>query len=497
MNDASSLATALAQAPAGATIALDAGSYGAISINKNVTLIGRCAQKVVFKGSDLRGIYIVNNLKVHLQSLTVDGFGGGVVAAYGPSVSLSKVVIENSSIGLVVGQASADISNSVIVGQPATSPTATSASGGIEVSLGGKVTASDVEVRNSDGLNAYDDGTTVDLERSVLSYTGPDKAARLVDAFAGAKVTINESSLDARASGWLIGGRALPSIQYPTPPQPASIDVTASVFRQSGANEHRGLATLTDGARASFTGTTLHHQSYTALQVGNGASATLVDSAITTEPVYDTYRSALFVTQAGSATLTGVAIVDAYQNALLVGHPGSSLKLSKSLVLGTEFRGPGPEAQLGGAALAVGAGDGAQLDVTDSTISATPQYALYGESKSHIQVSGSLIDQTTEAPQKAGGDGVVLIDDSQLSMKNSMVRSSSESGMAVANATAKVEGTAFVENAAVLQLNGATLSQTPADQAAPRQVLFLDNRLFKNDKFQRTGTSPLIAAGLP
>jgi hypothetical protein len=163
----SELESKLASLPAGSTIALDTGVYSAITVEKDVKLVGRCAEKVRVRGPGQRGIYIVGELTVSVHSLGIEGFDGGLVAAYGPTVTASKIVFSGNAISVVAGESTVTVEKSVLEGA------------GASAQLAAKLTLSEVEIRDaSPAISAYEDDTELTLRRSVAHYAGESASAR-------------------------------------------------------------------------------------------------------------------------------------------------------------------------------------------------------------------------------------------------------------------------------------------------------------------------------
>jgi hypothetical protein len=481
--DATSLDEALASAPSGATIALESGEYDAVTLTKDVTLVGRCPESVIFRGPGQRGIFLQSGLEVTLRSLTVDGFQGGVVASYGPTVSLAQVVLSNNDLGIVAGEATADVRDSVIIGRDEDDQPGAA----VSALIGATVTVADVEVRGFEtAVSSFDPGSLVRMERSVASYVGPNESSRLVVAYVGAEVEIVDSALHARSGGQIAAGRKL-GTPGDDPPPPATVRVTGSELRQTGENRARGLVLVSDDAHVDLDDTTIHHQSYFAVQVG-AATLAMRRSVITTDPTFDVYRSGVFATLGATAELDSVAIISAYQNALLAAHPGSRMIIRDSLVQGTEFRGPGPNAEFGGSALAIAAGDGAEIVFERSALDRNQQFAVFAEALARVQITASLIDRNLPADDGGFGEGIVISEDARLSISGSMVRRSADAAIAVAHAAGSVDDTVFLGNGVVVHLDGAALrEESAAPEAAPGELLFRDNVLFGNTTFQREG----------
>lgn len=94
----SSLASAVAAAPTGATIAIEAGRYPvALTPPRAVTLAGRCPGQVFLDGSAATEGVLANGIKgVKVSGLTLSGHRVGAKALNGGTLELTDVVVEGS-----------------------------------------------------------------------------------------------------------------------------------------------------------------------------------------------------------------------------------------------------------------------------------------------------------------------------------------------------------------------------------------------------------------
>ncbi len=370
----STIAAALAMVPEGGTIAIDAGTYSeSVTLTQNVHLVGRCAATVIVDASGLRGVFASGFFSAELQSFTVNGGSGGIVAA-GTNITASNMILLNNQIAVLAGYGgSVKLSSSLIDGGGQAN-SATSEDGAVTVSGGSQATLTDVEIRNfSPAVTAYQASSSVTLSRSLVSYMGPEASTSLVTAWTGSSVTVEESALSTLQAGLVYVGAALPGMSG----DPASITFTSSELTQSGYNRQDISVAIGAGATAAFDQTTVHYQSSIGVFVSDqGSSAKLTGCALRGDPTFDVIREALEVGMGASAEIDDSAVVGAIQTALLVGDSGSSLTLQRDLVQGTTFVGPGPNSRLMGSGIAVGAGGETRLTMTDTSLVQNQQFGL-------------------------------------------------------------------------------------------------------------------------
>lgn len=100
-----SLAAAVAAAPAGSVIAVDAGTYSeAIAFSKDLTIIGRCAAQVTLLGGGgaIGGVEVSGGADAMIARMTIQGHQPGVAAASGSTLRVEEsLVISNREVGVV------------------------------------------------------------------------------------------------------------------------------------------------------------------------------------------------------------------------------------------------------------------------------------------------------------------------------------------------------------------------------------------------------------
>ncbi len=472
---------ALKMVPPNGTIAVDAGEYAEdVVISSDVHLVGKCASKTVIRSAGVRGVDVRGELQVSLRSLTLAGAKAALVAAYGAHVQVSRCLIEGTLIAVLSGEDSTVTIAESAIDQEAGAG-APPGGGGVVVLRGGHADLGEVEIRNvTPAITAYDDGSTLALRQSIASYIGPNAKSDLVSAWSGGKVVVDGSVLATREAPLLMVGAIDPNAAGMTNPNPkaAQISISGSEISQSGFNRQAILIKVAAGGGLNIAETTVHHQSVIGMAVGEaGSSLSMKASVVRGEPTDDVARAALDVLRGGAADLDGVAIVAAIQNAVTVGHVGSRLTLTRSLVTGTSFRGPGPNAELGGSGIAVGVGEQASLTIRESSIVANQQFALYVGNGSAADVSGTLIDDTT-LPEGVTRAGAVTVEEGgRLSMDQCLVRKSADAALAFGGGGSVVGRTTLSGNTVAVNAVKSLIVERPDAPAAPvanKVILFAD-----------------------
>ena len=240
VHDDASLKSALASVGDGSTIALDSGTYGGIEVPadfRTLHLVGRCADKVKIKGGATgRGVYVTSIVKVSLESMTIEGFEGGIVAAWGADVTASKIVVRDARLGLSAGGDAAKLSvkDSVVeMTRPAPAGTPGNA---VSAQKTGAVTLESSDVRGYDTfVSAYEAGTKVVARRSVFTYAGSVTNTSKVMALASCDITFEESALRFRSGRFAFVARDLPGIAATTTSAGGNLHFKSSTVTHAGA----------------------------------------------------------------------------------------------------------------------------------------------------------------------------------------------------------------------------------------------------------------------
>ncbi|MBI3184380.1 MAG: hypothetical protein HYZ28_19780 [Myxococcales bacterium] len=205
------LAAALAAAPAGAVVAVEAGSYTeSLEVSRAVSLIGRCAAQVVLLGAAGTGSPGVNISagKALLRGFTLKGHFNGANLRSSTELELSEVVLESNQIsGVRVGAGAHLVLRDSVV-RDGVDP-----AGNWGLGLYGEKGAS-LEVsstalaRNRRAGVVLQEGTTGLLEGVVVRQTSPrsdGSNGNGVVVVSGAKLTLRRSALlGNRESGLLV-----------------------------------------------------------------------------------------------------------------------------------------------------------------------------------------------------------------------------------------------------------------------------------------------------
>jgi hypothetical protein len=470
------LAQALSNAPEGALIALDRGDYGALTIGKDVRLVGRCAEQVVMRGplaTDPKVVGLaIDHAKVELHSLTITGFGIGIDAQSGANVTLDRVVVSDNhgAIRVVNSTSTFTATRSVIEG-PSPDRQIEDAIG-LSAFYGAHVTLDGVDVRQVNWpLSAYSVGTEFLVRRSLVSFEQKPPFAAGLDAWRGAHARVEESAFFTTSGRLVAVGRVTPS----TPPSeqdapPANVEVVRSVLVQSGLprDEHSAID-IWQGATLSFEDSTIRHQSYTAIGVSDATSnVKLLRSVIASEPAPAPNRSAVIVQDGGLVELDASALVGAQQIALNANGTNSSLVVNRSLVTGTVQRFLGDFSFPGGTGQAIAVAESASLSMQQSAVVDSEGVGIFGVSGARLHLGRSLVDLTKAPPNAPLGVGILLVG-AALEMDTSTVRRNADTALAFDASAGLITGSFLYENAIGVRTSGGT--ELVEASAAPAAIV--------------------------
>ncbi|MBX3188815.1 MAG: hypothetical protein KF819_17485 [Labilithrix sp.] len=471
VTDDASLAAALANARAGSTIALDSGTYAGFEVPRDLSIVGRCASKVILKGGGQRGVFVTDVKKVSLRSLTIEGFTAGIVASWGAEVTATKIIVRNAQLGITSGEAKVHVSKSVLE--------ATGKSGSaLNAQQGGALVFEDGEIRGYTTVSsAYDKGTELALRRSVARYEGNTPSATLFMTFSDAHNLVDESAVLFRGAVLALTGRDLPGIEATAGAKGGHLEMKRSTVRQSGVELDRPLSKIIEGGRVTWDETTLEHQSVSAVMTGDaGSLLTSKGSVIRGLAPNNGMRNAIWALRGGLAEVDGTAIVNAQENALVSANEGSRLQVTRSLVSETLPGMSMTDPEFGAAGIGLLVMDGATATFDSSAIVYSRNLAVLAAQNGQLAMSKSIVDFTRVGPEMNGGSAVASFD-ARVTIDGSFVRKSQDAALVFVGGDGIVKHTRFVGNPVGVHLGEAHIVDAPADPstAAPGELVFFAN----------------------
>jgi hypothetical protein len=469
------LAEALAHARAGDTIAVDDGEHEAAPIAVSVRIVGRSAATTALHGTDF-GFRIAAGLDVRFTSVAFTGASKvALLVDKKARVALDRVYIHGESDAVIAGNGGALTATRSVFEGPATSPRA-AATSGMYVTYGGQASLRDVEIRGfQSSLYAESKGSTLSVARSVIHEqralgANPAELGQ-IGAFLGAKVTIDESHVEAEPGRIAaVGARRLDGMADPTSPgdPPAALVITRSSLVHALVPREAGSALdAFDGAVIELDGVTLAHETYAAVGLSGGASVALRRSVVLAGASAANARSAIVIDN-GSATLDASAIIGSTQFAIVVTKGAASLE--GSLILGNrEVARTDPRAFLGGAQ-AIALGPTAQLTTRDSALIGNEGTTI-SLTKATAKLDATLVAGTVPT-RLAGVSCALLGTDSVIAIQGSSI-ANNPVGLALSGGRALVRESAVADHREAFRLEGVTLvvTEDASVEAGPSQVV--------------------------
>jgi hypothetical protein len=442
VHDDAELQSALTTVKNGATIALDAGSYGGIEVPARITslnLVGRCAETVKVSGGSTRGLYVADQGKVTVSSMTFDGFDGAIVAAGGAQVTASKIVARNSEVR----------------GYPTLTQTS-------------------------------ETGTKITVRRSSMTDLGAGRKDARVLVLAGSETIFEESAVRFTSGQFAFVGRESADVPRTANTGAGSLRMTSSTVSHTGAEVETPLSQVMKGAQVVLEGTTIEHRTLFAWAVREASSTlTATDSVIRSPSKTSSLRGAVWIDEGGVANLEATAIINAQQHAILVSRQGH-LDLKSSLVQDTLPGLTVADPKFGALGVAVAVASDASATVEASTLLRSSNYSVLAAGNAQVELRRTFIGGTSRSPEGRGGVGVGAFVGTHLLMEESLVRESEYAAFVFADADSvgAVRRTHCVNNPFGVVISEVTVVDATDDAQSPEAGQLL---MFQN-VFEGTGT---------
>ena len=492
VHGAAELVAALGRVPAGGTIALDAGTYNAIEIKKNIHLVGRCVSKVMFEGTGgVQGILVrTPKVTVSVRGITITGFNGGVVAANGATIDLADVAILASPYGIVGTAATVRGDGVVLEGPPATGPHAGQGLLAVTSDKGAEVTLANADIREYAGAIRSTDRGRATLRRSLVSsYSNLPESKHLFGSYSDGHVTIEESGVYIRQSKgtFAIVGRTFETVVQDKNPRPGRLRFVSSELSKADFDDAGWIFGVHEGARVELENTTVVHRADAAFDVRDAETTlSLKDSAILSTTQEGVAHTAVTVFSGAAAELEGVAIVSPSSSAIFVADLGSRVSFARSLVTGMHS---------GAGTSSLVADRACSISVDGSAIMDSDGYALIGNAASKITISTSIFDGS------GVGLGVAITATSSLAMNGSIVRKHGDAALTfVLGARGTVSDSLFYDNKVAVHLDGSRILEA-AEGVVPvlgeGEVVFQRNTFTNNAEYLSTTPTTLLVRGEP
>lgn len=474
------LEDAIASASKGDTIAIDRGTYGAVRIARDVTLVGRCAREVALeaKSADEDGIRIEGAHAVSVRSLTLRGFGFALWAGGGTKLSVERAVLAENLVGAwITEDAELDLRQSLVD----VSRAPAIMGDGVIVARGGKATVADTELREVRvAIDAYGQGTRATAKHIVVEERSPEESA-LVVASQGAEVTIEDSRLEAEAR--FLGAAQAIDPREPKKSAPASLRIARSELVRTLPTNASGFD-VHGGSSLALEDSTLATRARVGISSDDAAKLSILRSVIRPVDRRDPSRgevgAAVVINDGVTLDLDRSAIIGSAQSAILASR-GCRVRLAGSLVTGTwEFERTGfDERMASGQAISL-SGD-AVLDLRDSALVDNAGAAVWmGGDDASVTMKRATIAVTRDVGAVAG----LVAWGGTLDVEESLFHGIPDTALALGSPSGVVAGTIVSRSAVAFRMMGDTRVVRAEDEArrpGAGEVVVRDNVLVETD----------------
>jgi hypothetical protein len=540
------LDAALAAAPPNAVIAVESGAYsGQIIPTNSVSIIGRCAEKVVFTSTDPTASAIelgpANNTW-SISGITLTNYHGAV-SVLGGSATLDSIVVDgNHYAGVVVGNSGTKVTlkNSVVRG---TRMGATdNAAFGLYIGYAAQVTVDDTAFADNDYINVGLSGQTtpnakLTLTSSVVRSAHPAGAGNGFGwgIYGSLKVSIDVeqsaiignqgfgvnmySTAASNAGSAVVNGSLIKGTTYDPVNKVgigfeaggSSVDIESSTVTDNNVSDVYGSGTTVKIANSTLGGTsstdpnvlgpvglvlydttaTLTSDAIVSTRTGadfQGTSTVEMDNSLVSGTQLDStgyYVNGTYVgvgiTVESKATLTSVG------SAILGVHTAGILStgnttLTNLLVRGTRAGGDGA----GGRALS--AENNSTMTVSASAFIDNSETGI-AVASSALTIDDSLVDKTSFDPSNEFGIGILLVSPTAIAtIGTTTLRGGAGPALAVSAGGATVSKSMIIDNAVGIYVqDGSSLVQGDGS-GDPKAVAISSDTVF-------TGNTTRIASG--
>lgn len=461
---------AVAAAPAGATIAIEEGTYtGTVTLPRAVTLAGRCAARVTLRGGDVStpGVEVTRKIKASVRGLTITSFEVGVSANAGVEMALDDLVLEgNRRLGILA----ADAGTRVTARGLAVRKTLPDASGrfghGVAAGFESEVTVEDSAITSSGemGAGAQRDARLT-LARSIVAGVSQRAGNRAfgwgVGAQTGGQVTVRESAVLDTFGGGVVAAAASDDGAISVRVERSHVaDVRPGPDSAGGAIASCVLAQ--GKVEIEITGTTCVRPALTGFFANRGAEMTVTSSVVrgvVGDP--DEAIGGVLGDSASTLTVTRTAVVDGGAGGIVASGrlEASDVYVSKVRGVGIAVRGAatiagavvsdlarsvdGAESSASASIIALAGGT---IDARDVIVRRSEALGVLATASAKVSLQRAAISDTKPADDD-GGIAVVAADGAELSLTDAAILRASDTAVHVTGpgAVASLRGVSVVD----------------------------------------------------
>jgi hypothetical protein len=469
---------------AGDVIAIDSGTYHeSAQFDRAVTVVGRCAEKVILDGTGLPDPGLIVDAKLVASGLTLRKFSVAIQLSAG--LELADSVLEDNTDAGIYSEGSAivaKVSRSVIRN---TAPGTLETAFGIDLALGTSLEISESALVGNQGAGIIvTPGSKVAMTASVVKDN-------TLDSQGAGGYGINGQGGDATITGSAFVGNADTGIRaYKN----GTFTVDRTVVRGTRPGSlGRGYGMVaSNGGKLTATNVVVAETEGVGV-VSEAGTLTITDGVVRAQKSNTKdkdFGDGAYVFNAGSLNLTRVAILDNARTGASVFDAKTEASFDHVLIAGGK---PVPDGSMG---LGIVSAFGAHATVDSTLILQNHHTGIYLFENATLDLTKSAIrDTTPELAREPLGHGVLVTDSTHVVIRDSEIRRSAAVGVALANTPAVIANTVIADNAVGIHVqDGSTLVQVDAPPDAPSGLdvdVTTDTRFEGNATRVGSGTIPL------
>jgi len=469
-------------------VAIEAGEYEeTLNITRNITLVGRCAARVVLRSEGaLFGIDVTADAT--LRGVTLRDHQICAAVFYGASLRIVDSLVEDClerGVGVEGAGARLQLERSVIRGTQSVNSTASDGYA-VQAVLGASVELVDSALIGNVGAAVLlaEPGTSGTFTSSVIRDTQPNRHGELgfaINALPGTDVTVagsvlannHRAAINASGSHVVVQDSVLRDTTYPEGHDSAfgiiaygqaSVEVrSTSLARNHGA----GATVLESGTMLLF------------------EDSVVLDSA---PDRFDDLGSGLYVFGGSTVTLERSALVGNRRSGLEVYDAGTLAGVSASLIRDGVGR---PNGRMG---IGITTAGSAQTLLSGSAVLSSLHSGVFAWSGGRVEMEASIVSNTAlETALQRLGHGVLAMSGAFVRISGSTVAWSEQVGVVFTSASGQVSASTLANNAVAIHAqDGSELREVDvASPEVPPNVVEVTRDTHFVSNGSRTGTGPI------
>jgi hypothetical protein len=492
VHDQGELVAALAASTPGAVIALAAGTYSSIVVDRNVSLIGMCPENVFIEGSGAQshGIEVRGSLSVYLRSLTIRNTGYALWATGGATITAEQSRFTGNDVAAWIEHgATLKLSHSLV------DAGANKMADGVLVARAGHAELTDAELRDMHvGFQAFGVGSTAKGTQLVISDRSTEPQSGMVIASDGGDVQIERSLIFAQNT---FIGAATATDPRETSTSPARLRISSSEIMRVLPTDSGGFD-VSDGSSLELVNDTFETRARVAISAESGAKVlldhTVIRPVLPTDVASRGVGAGLVINDNVQVTLDHSAITGVSQSAIMASN-GCHISATGSLIadvweytrtdLGKRFAS-GQAISLSGDAV---------LEMSDSALENNAGAAIWMDrgGKASVKVERSVIADTRAADRSTSVAGL-LAWAGTIDLRSSLVHGIPGTALAFGDVTGAVFETTLSKGDVAFRFFGQSHTVTAADaeqRPAADEVLTRDNVVVETTTAETEDALPL------